>query len=451
MSVKDARLRDRSKMISSQMRSGCSSVIHQFSKNRKEEVAACRFFNNEKIKVEDLVSSLCNKVKSKVKDKVILCVEDSSEFNYTSKSGRIDKDSLGGLTAKKQLGFFIHPMLVVDAKSFSPLGLSNVKLWKREENGDKFSRDYANQSLEQKESFRWIETMEKSASILKSAKQRILVADREADIYSLYIKMQEQQTDYVIRMRGNRLSTEGVLIKQILEKKSPDGLMNLKIKKDVKDNRSAHQAKLEVRYGSVEIRRPKNKSSQGTPRALRLNVVQAKESARTVRKGEKSIEWNLLTSLPLKTLEDARMIITYYSKRWLIEEFFAILKSRGLNLEKSQLNNGQALMKLAVIAMETAVKTLRLTKGRADEQSEASIIFSTKEIALLHVLLKRNEGKTKQQKNPFKKESLAWSAWIIARMGGWKGYTSETPPGNKTMSIGLQKFLTMMELYDIMT
>jgi len=37
--------------------------------------------------------------------------------------------------------------------------------------------------------------------------------------------------------------------------------------------------------------------------------------------------------------------------------------------------------------------------------------------------------------------TLAWAAWIIARLGGWKGYsTSESPPGSLTMRRGLDAF-----------
>ncbi|MBI3882724.1 MAG: transposase, partial [Sphingobacteriales bacterium] len=30
--------------------------------------------------------------------------------------------------------------------------------------------------------------------------------------------------------------------------------------------------------------------------------------------------------------------------------------------------------------------------------------------------------------------------WIIARLGGWKGYSSERKPGITTLWIGLEKF-----------
>ena len=49
------------------------------------------------------------------------------------------------------------------------------------------------------------------------------------------------------------------------------------------------------------------------------------------------------------------------------------------------------------------------------------------------------EGPTNKLKNPHDPASLAWLAWIVARLGGWSGYTSKgyRPPGPKTMHHGL--------------
>lgn len=43
-------------------------------------------------------------------------------------------------------------------------------------------------------------------------------------------------------------------------------------------------------------------------------------------------------------------------------------------------------------------------------------------------------------KNPFPLHSLAWATWIIARLGGWKGYQPQTLPGPITIKRGLQAF-----------
>jgi hypothetical protein len=54
------------------------------------------------------------------------------------------------------------------------------------------------------------------------------------------------------------------------------------------------------------------------------------------------------------------------------------------------------------------------------------------------------EGKTTKQKNRHPIMSMAWAAWLIARLGGWKGYASEAKPGPITILRGLQRFESMM-------
>ncbi|CAN1568405.1 hypothetical protein MCEMIH15_03046 [Caulobacteraceae bacterium] len=44
------------------------------------------------------------------------------------------------------------------------------------------------------------------------------------------------------------------------------------------------------------------------------------------------------------------------------------------------------------------------------------------------------EGKTERQKNPHPVYTLAYVAWVCARLGGWNCYYK--PPGPKTMRTG---------------
>ena len=58
---------------------------------------------------------------------------------------------------------------------------------------------------------------------------------------------------------------------------------------------------------------------------------------------------------------------------------------------------------------------------------DAAIAFTPAEIDTLQALLPTLEGKTALQKNPHPPQSLAWAAWIIAKLGGWDGYPKSTP------------------------
>ena len=105
--------------------------------------------------------------------------------------------------------------------------------------------------------------------------------------------------------------------------------------------------------------------------------------------------------------------------------------------------------------MLTALKILQLRQDRDGLCSMgAYLVFSEQEIEFAErVSHTRYEGKTQLQKNPHPVGTLARMSWIIARMGGWKGYRSSGNPGPITLKRGLDKFnlmyqgLILVELY----
>ena len=448
-SFSDERLDERCQFLSEKMFRHRSAVIQQFCKGNKETTAARRFFNNHNISLSDQINSLTKKV-NKLNSKQVLLIEDGSELNYTSKRGRIQPGSLGPITSKYCTGFFLHPCLVVDTDNYIPLGFSAVEIWKRDkETAGKHERNYSKLPIEQKESWKWIECIQKSKEILPAGIHKIVVADREADIYKVYTLLKDETTDLLIRAKADRTIRDGKTVSGFLKEQSVKKTVSMNVRGDEKDGRSKHKAVLEIKYSHVEIKKPITASNKGEQDYFGLYVVEIKEKKNSVKKGEKPVHWIIFTTLPVTSNKAAEKVLKYYSKCWLIEELFGILKSRGLNLEDSQLTSGEALMKLTVVAMDVGLKILQLTKGREDEKSTAEAIFSKVEIALISALVPEYEGDTEKQKNPYKNESLAWAAWLIGRLGGWMGYKKMSPPGNKTMARGLDRFHTMVIAYKL--
>lgn len=122
------------------------------------------------------------------------------------------------------------------------------------------------------------------------------------------------------------------------------------------------------------------------------------------------------------------------------------MKRQGLNAEASQLESGAALLRLAALAVQAATRCMQLVLARdgTDPQS-AELAFEDDDIEVLTALQPTLEGRTEKQRNPHPHRSLAWAAWIIARLGGWKGYRSEGPPGPITMHEGLTRFTAIAE------
>ena len=196
-----------------------------------------------------------------------------------------------------------------------------------------------------------------------------------------------------------------------------------------------------MRFGRVRIKRPKSCPDPQAPESIEVSAQEVLEDASTVVGTEAPVHWRLLSTHLIDTLEDAQRLANWYSQRWHIEQTFRTLKRQGLDVESSQVETAQGLMKLACLALETAVRTMQLTLAR-DGQGErpASDAFSSGDMAILGHLQCTLEGRTAKQKNPHPAASLAWAAWTIARLGGCKGYASERKPGPITMHDGLVSF-----------
>src|SRR5260370_28594609 len=94
--------------------------------------------------------------------------------------------------------------------------------------------------------------------------------------------------------------------------------------------------------------------------------------------------------------------------------------------------------------MIAARKIMQLVLARdGTVERPATDVVTPEQLPMLEAVQTSLEGKTAKQKNPHPMHSIAWLAWIIARLGGWTGYASERPPGPITMRRGWQRFEQM--------
>jgi hypothetical protein len=82
---------------------------------------------------------------------------------------------------------------------------------------------------------------------------------------------------------------------------------------------------------------------------------------------------------------------------------------------------------LVTIALISAVRVTQLVIGcdGSTGQKLTDVIENEAEVPALRAINATLEGRTEKLKNPFDPASLAWYAWIAARLGGWSGYTSK--------------------------
>ena len=192
-----------------------------------------------------------------------------------------------------------------------------------------------------------------------------------------------------------------------------------------------------MRHCARSLRRPKRPAASGNlPTSVAVNVIELREIDPPA--GATPVHWRLLTSHRVAGFADARWIAGLYRLRWLIEELFRTLKTRGFDIERVAIAQGP-FEKLAAAALVTAVDVLALVRERdGAARRPLEDVLEADEQATVEAVSARLEGKTEKQKNPHPRGSLAFAAWVCARLGGWTGYYGK--PGPVVMLKGLHQF-----------
>jgi hypothetical protein len=97
--------------------------------------------------------------------------------------------------------------------------------------------------------------------------------------------------------------------------------------------------------------------------------------------------------------------------------------------------------------LETIIKLfmMQIAYAMPEEEISPQSCFSEQEIACMEHQMEQLEGRTEKLKNPYTPKDLKRYIWVIARLGGWKGYSSERKPGITTFSTELQKLTAIMQ------
>lgn len=457
---RDERLKRVSSLFFQRILERCSVCLRKLGGNRATEVKFGRFLSNVKVTVNELIGNATQKTVALCANKHVLSIQDTTELNYHAHAKRTS--GLGPLGNPNQVGLFVHPSLVVEAQGGAVLGFSAIHTWIREQNEacdakssaspakKKTSNDYRKLPIEDKESYRWLDVAIQSKVTLANASLVTIVADRESDIYEEWYRIPDERTHLLTRSSYNRRLSNGKKLFDHLDTLNAAGTYEVALKKR-KGKRSAHVAKLVIRFSEVEIMRPQGCSDKNAPKKIKLRAIDVRELPESVVGDEEPIHWRLLTTHPCDSFEEALEIVGWYCLRWNIEQLFRTVKKQGFQIESSQVETGECLTKLAIITFRAAVQTMQLTLAREGKTARpASDVFSEGEEHILATLQPRLEGKTEKQKNPHAVKTLAWSAWIIARLGGWKGYASESPPGPITMLDGQVEFASICRGWELL-
>ena len=444
--LKDKRLLTRSNSILNRLFSSSVHSIRQLAQSDSEAKGMYRFLQNDNVSEKDIIKNMSLNCVDAVGKRSVLCIQDTSEINLYNHKNRIKKDDSIGTTNAEHggLGFHIHPSFVIDSETLMPYGFSDVKVWNRSHDKPKKDKSHKKKLLpiEQKESYKWIESSFKSKKVLSSAREVIIVQDREGDIYEQFCSVPDPKTHLLIRAKVNRVLDEKTKLFEHLSNQPLQGNYQVHLEGDKRRCIKKRTANIEVRFTQITIK-GNQYTSKELPKSIALYAIEAKEVGKDI---ENPIHWRLLTTKKVEKLETALLCIEWYTCRWIIEEVFRILKKGGFNIEASELTRGKAIRKLCLMMLETIVKLFIMQVAYATEEAtNPRSCFSKQEIECLEHQIVLLEGKTQKLKNPYKTSDLKRYIWAIARLGGWKGYLKQRKPGVTTFWLGLQKFSAIMQ------
>jgi hypothetical protein len=406
------------------------SCIRRLAGRRAQEVRFTRFLRNHSVTAGEMVCHATTDTAARVAGRDIVVVQDTSELKLGGKWAR--ENGYGPVGKGGGVGgLLLHAGLVIEVGSNALLGLIEAKVWNRD---DGTAAPRRSRVTADKESRRWLEVTAHAGDVLTAAKSMTVISDRESDIYEHFAR-RPLNVHLIVRACQNRkieTPDEDLLLFAFIDGVPEAG--RIKIKIPAAPGRRERIAEFAIRFSPVGLRKPRHGAARDLPDTIGLTLVDVREVS-TPEDG-KPIHWRLLTTRAVASLDEARSIIDLYRTRWSIEEYFRLLKTAGFDIEAADIGDPQAMIKFVTAAAIAAVTVMQLVKARdGTTDQQLADAFQPQDQPVIEALSTRLEGATVLQKNPHPKGSLAFVAWVVARLGGWTSYYGK--PGPKVMQRGL--------------
>jgi hypothetical protein len=396
-----------------------------------------RFLRNEAVTAVEMARHAGARTAQRVAGRDVVAIQDTSEIALGGRHARAAGYGVVGKGGASR-GVLLHPTLAVEAGTGALLGLVSMQVWNRVD-GEIVPR--RKRATAAKESQRWLDGARQAGEVLAQAASITVVSDRESDFYELFVQRPEG-VQLIVRACQNRRielpaqeAGDGLLFSFI------DGLSEqarFMANIPAAPGRGARTAELAIRFAPVVLRKPRNGADPTLPATVTVGLVDVRETS-IPPDGSEPIHWRLLTTHTVADPAQARRVIDLYRQRWIIEEFFRTLKTAGFDIEAADISEPQAMINLVAAATIAAVTVKQLVQARdGNTDQQLTDAFDPDDQPVLEAVSAKLAGKTERQRNPHPKGSLAFAAWVIARLGGWTGYYGK--PGAQVMRRGLQDF-----------
>lgn len=421
----DARLERRGEKLMNSLFRTPRSSISRISLNTSEQRAYYRFLNNEKVTETKLIAETTGRVGDLCTDRHVLCIQDTCEVNLGKHKGRLRPESGLGRSDNAESGdcFKLHPSLILDAESLTPLGYSAIKVFHRPyEMPDRKQRKYKSQPIEEKESYKWIEVAKDSKKALQQAAGITFIEDREGDIYEQFALIPDERTHLLVRSRTTRKLTNGNTLYKEVEAAPVAGTYTIELPTDKRKDRYKRNAEVELRFTTCSLQCPANLRNKGYPSSITVSCISAREIGTDIHN---PINWKLLTTHKIETYDQALTMVWWYGARWYIEQLFRILKKQGFGIEETEIESGWAIRKLVIMQMTALLKILQMNIAYADPEGGQPIeeVFDKQQIEALHLLNNKLQGKTAKPEQSKEKQ--------MGSVDNWASRWMESPPAGR--------------------
>jgi hypothetical protein len=444
----DARLRE----VLSQLGEHPTASIPAASGGHAEMAAAYRLFDNERVTFDDILRPHGDATRKRIAAQpVALLVQDTTDLDLTRPQQQVV--GAGPLDSEARRGALLHLMHAF-APDGMPLGTMHATTWTRESAPAASRKDDRYVPIEEKESHRWVAALRQAREEAARCESTRLVclADSEADIYEVFLEgmAEPRSIDWIVRAGQNRslqsagtnadspadLLREQVLKSDVLFSKSIT-IRRRQAKISCEDrarrqSRESRVAEVDVRAERVMLQAPWRPGHRLPD--LKVNVVLVREIDPPAN--EPAVEWLLLTSLPIDSVEEVRQVIQYYSVRWMVEVLFRTLKS-GCRVEERRFEQLDRLLTCLAVYLVVAWRVLyvcRLGQGSPDLSCEA--VFEPAEWKAVYRVVRREPP-------PCQPPKLGEILKLVASLGGYVLRKRKDPPGPQTVWLGLQRMHDM--------
>lgn len=432
----DKRLNRRSVKVLERLAAQPQACTNAVCQGWKETIAAYRLYDNAKVSPEKILAPHQEATRERIREQAtVLIVQDTTEFDLTPHPPRDARC----LDKSYRFGFYDHTSLAVTPEQVC-LGVVGQEQFDRSAESLGKTDERASLPIEEKESYRWLKGYRLACDIARDCPdtQIVSVADREADIYDIFVEAQQQEyaADFVIRAKEDRATPErdeaagpAVYRKVRDEVQASPVRVRRTIALVQTPKREAREAQLEIRAMQVTVKPPHARSSM--PQVTQ-NVVLAEEVGGP---GDGTdVSWLLITSLPIDTEEQILTVLQYYLARWIIEVYFRVLKT-GCTVEQMQLETMHRLKNCLAFYKIIAWRVLYLTYlNRECPDLPCDVVFADGEWHAVWQVVKREPPpKTPPRLGEFIK--------LLAALGGYNNRAKEPPPGPQVLWSGLRRMI----------